>query len=462
MQTSTVLLVLVALCIASFFFARRKSHAVAHGSGGLTTLHSLPKHYGYMALAWAGLPALAALALWSALEPRMLEAEVVSSLPAEVRALPEQQFGLYYNQILGYASGGMNAAELDEVQLAAADRYSALAARFSWLRSALVFAVALAGAVLAIRRVQPALRARNHVESIIRWILFSCSFLAVLTTLGIVLSVLFEAVRFFQVIPLTDFLFGLEWSPQMAIRSDQVGASGSFGFVPLLVGTLLISAVAMLIAVPVGLMSAIYLSEYASRRFRTLTKPVLEILAGVPTVVYGFFAALTVAPLVRTLGESVGLTVASESALAAGVVMGIMIIPFVMSLSDDIINAVPDTMREASLGMGATMSETIRKVLLPAALPGIVGGILLAVSRAIGETMIVVMAAGLSAKLTANPLEAVTTITVQIVTLLVGDQEFDSPKTLAAFALGLVLFFVTLLLNVVALYVVRRYREQYE
>jgi phosphate transport system permease protein len=318
------------------------------------------------------------------------------------------------------------------------------------------------GGLLAIQRVSPSLRARNHVENIFKWILFTCSFIAVLTTLGIVLSVLFEAMRFFQSIPVTDFLFGLQWSPQMAIRADQVAASGSFGFVPLLAGTLLISLVAMLIAVPVGLMSAIYLSEYASRRFRAVTKPVLEILAGVPTVVYGFFAALTVAPFIREFGESLGLTVASESALAAGLVMGIMIIPFVMSLSDDIISAVPDAMREASLGMGATMSETIRKVLLPAALPGIVGGILLAVSRAIGETMIVVMAAGLSAKLTINPLEAVTTITVQIVTLLVGDQEFDSPKTLAAFALGLVLFFVTLMLNVVALYVVRKYREQYE
>ncbi len=462
MQTSTVFLVLVALCFISFIAGRQRSRTVALNNGGMTSLHSLPKHYGYMALAWAGLPALGILAVWAIIEPQLLATEVVAALPSEARDLPEEQFGLYYNQILSFVSGGMDASQLDEAQLLAAERYSELATRFSWMRAGLVFAIALAGAGLAIHRVQPALRARNHVENIIRWILFSCSFLAVLTTLGIVLSVLFEAVRFFQAIPITDFLFGLEWSPQMAIRSDQVGATGSFGFVPLLVGTLLISAVAMVIAVPVGLMSAIYLSEYASQRFRAVTKPVLEILAGVPTVVYGFFAALTVAPLVRSLGESVGLTVASESALAAGLVMGIMIIPFVMSLSDDIINAVPDTMREASLGMGATMSETIRKVLLPAALPGIVGGILLAVSRAIGETMIVVMAAGLSARLTVNPLEAVTTITVQIVTLLVGDQEFDSPKTLAAFALGLVLFFVTLLLNVVALYVVRRYREQYE
>ena len=276
------------------------------------------------------------------------------------------------------------------------------------------------------------------------------------------LSVLFEAFRFFQSVPFFDFLFGVEWSPQTAIRSDQVGASGAFGMVPLFTGTLLISAVAMLVAVPVGLMSAIYLAEYASRRLRSIAKPLLEILAGIPTVVYGFFAALTVAPAIRDAGDALGLEVASQSALAAGLVMGVMIIPFVSSLSDDVINAVPQALREGSLGLGATKSETIRQVVLPAALPGIVGSILLAVSRAIGETMIVVMAAGLAANLTANPLEAVTTVTAQIVTLLVGDQEFDSPKTLAAFALGLVLFLITLALNVIALHVVRRYREQYE
>ncbi|RLA55555.1 MAG: phosphate ABC transporter permease subunit PstC [Gammaproteobacteria bacterium] len=462
MQTTTVFLVLVALTCISFLLGRWRSRAVAAAVGGVTALHSLPKHYGYMAAAWAALPALLILVLWLGLESRVLNNLVVAQLPPEVHAMHPSELGLYTNQIVGYASGSIGMEQLDKAQITAAEHYQALASSSSIMKVLIVSLVAVIGGLLALVRIAPALRARNHVESIIKWILFTCSFLAVLTTLGIVLSVLFEAVRFFRVIPMADFLFGLQWSPQMAIRADQVAASGSFGFVPLFVGTLLISAVALFIAVPVGLMSAIYLSEYATRRFRALTKPVLEILAGVPTVVYGFFAALTVAPFIRQLGESVGLNVASESALAAGIVMGIMIIPFVMSLSDDIINAVPDSMREASLGMGATMSETIRKVVLPAALPGIVGGILLAASRAIGETMIVVMAAGLSAKLTANPLEAVTTITVQIVTLLVGDQEFDNPKTLAAFALGLVLFFVTLLLNVVALYVVRKYREQYE
>jgi phosphate transport system permease protein len=305
-------------------------------------------------------------------------------------------------------------------------------------------------------------RARNRVERAIEYLLVAASMVAILTTVGIFLSVLFEALRFFSEVSPLDFLFGLTWSPQTAIRTDQVGSSGAFGAVPLFAGTLLISGLAMLVAVPVGLMSAIYLAEYASRRVRAYAKPLLEILAGIPTVVYGYFAALTVGPILRQAGETLGFNVASESALGAGLVMGIMIIPFVSSLSDDVINAVPQSMRDGSYGLGATRSETIRHVVLPAALPGIVGAVLLAVSRAIGETMIVVMAAGLSANLTANPFEAVTTVTVQIVTLLVGDQEFDSAKTLAAFALGLVLFVVTLALNVIALHVVRHYREQYE
>ena len=286
--------------------------------------------------------------------------------------------------------------------------------------------------------------------------------IAIFTTIGIVLSVLYEAIRFFQTVPVTDFLFGLKWSPQMAIRADQVGSSGAFGAIPVLAGTLMISMISMAVAAPIGLMSAIYLSEYANRRIRDMVKPLMEILAGIPTVVYGFFAALTVAPFFRDTGDFLGLAISSESAMAAGLVMGVMIIPFVSSLSDDVINAVPQALRDGALALGATRSETVRQVVIPAAFPGIVGSLLLAVSRAIGETMIVVMAAGLSANLTANPFQAVTTVTVQIVTLLVGDQEFDSPKTLAAFALGLLLFLVTLALNVIALVVVRKYREQYE
>ncbi len=311
-------------------------------------------------------------------------------------------------------------------------------------------------------RAMPDRKAQKAVELIIKGALMLSSTVAILTTIGIIASLLFESIRFFSAVPLADFLFGLEWSPQTAIRADQVGSSGSFGAIPLFVGTLLISAIALVIAAPVGLFSAIYLAEYAGARARAWIKPALEILAGVPTVVYGFFAALVVSPWLRGAGESAGLNISSESALAAGLVMGMMIIPLISSLSDDVITAVPMSLREGALGLGSTRSETIRQVVLPAALPGIMGGMLLAASRAIGETMIVVMAAGLSANLTANPFQAVTTVTVQIVTLLTGDQEFDSPKTLAAFALGLMLFVTTLLLNVVALKVVKKYREQYE
>ena len=303
---------------------------------------------------------------------------------------------------------------------------------------------------------------KRPLETLIKGALFLSSLLAVAVTIGIVMSMAFETWIFFQKVPISDFLFGLEWSPQTAIRADQVGSSGSFGAVPLITGTLLISTIAMLVAAPIGLISAIYLSEYASSRVRAWAKPMLEMLAGIPSVVYGFFAALIVAPFIRMTGGEIGLQVASESALAAGLVMGVMIIPLISSLSDDVINAVPNALREASLGMGATQAETIKKVIIPAAVPGISGSFLLAASAAIGETMIVVMAAGLAANLTANPLEAVTTVTAQIVALLTGDQEFDSAKTLSAFALGLMLFVTTLILNVIAMKIVNKYREQYD
>ena len=288
------------------------------------------------------------------------------------------------------------------------------------------------------------------------------AFFSILITGAIVLTVLIESVRFFHSVPVIDFLTGLHWSPQTAMRVDQGGASGSFGIIPLFTGTFLIMIVSMMVAVPVGLFSAIYMAEYAKPRTRFFVKPMLEILAGIPSVVYGYFAIISVTPLLRTVGEALGVEVATESALAAGFVMGVMIIPFVSSLSDDIITAVPRSLRDASLGMGATRSETICHVVLPAALPGIMGAVMLAISRAMGETMIVVMAAGFAANLTFNPLNTVTTVTAQIVSLLVGDQEFDSPKTLAAFSLGLTLFVVTLVLNVIALRIVKRYREAYE
>lgn len=302
---------------------------------------------------------------------------------------------------------------------------------------------------------------RRH-EPLIMGLMWASAALAVVVTAAIILSVLFEAFHFFEKVPFTDFLFGLSWSPQTALRADQAGSSGAFGAVPLFAGSLMITLIALLVALPIGLFGAIYLAEYALPRTRNILKPVLEMLAGIPTVVYGYFAIQAVAPFLRGVGQQLGLPVSAESALVAGIVMGIMIIPFISSLSDDMISSVPRGLRDASLGMGATRSETIRRVVLPAALPGIMGAVLLAISRAIGETMIVVMAAGLSANLTANPLESVTTVTVQMVTLLVGDQEFDSPKTLAAFALGLTLFFFTLALNVVAMQIVKKYREQYE
>ncbi len=329
-----------------------------------------------------------------------------------------------------------------------------------WLGALIISAGAII--VLCNRRIAVDFRARNYVERFIKGFLIFLSAIAVLTTLGIILSLVFESWRFFEQVSPSEFLFGLQWSPQTALRADQAGQSGAFGAVPIFAGTFLIMLIAILVAGPIGLMIAVYLSEYASKRMRAIVKPAIEILAGIPTVVYGFFALLTVGPTIRLMAESLGFSVPTQSAISAGVVMGVMIIPLISSLSDDVINAVPQTLRDGSYALGATKSETMQKVIFAGALPGIIGAFLLAISRAIGETMIVVMAAGRAANLTANPFEAVTTVTVQIVALLTGDQEFDSPKTLAAFALGLVLFIITLILNVIALTVVRKYRERYD
>ncbi len=460
MQATTLILLLAAMSFVAFFLGRRRA-LVMSGERG-PKLHSLPVYYGHYVTLWCLLPALAVLSLWIMIEPRIVMALVVSALPEAQRSLPAGELDLLVNNIRNLAAGDA-ISELTDVNLnRAASHLTELTAASRRLLAILTFSLAGMAGAIAWRRVSPALPARNRVERVVLIALIAASSIAIFTTVGIVLSVLFEALRFFREVSVAEFLFGLNWSPQTAIRADQVGSSGSFGAVPLFTGTMLITGIAMFVAVPVGLMTAIYLAEYSSARMRAVAKPLLEILAGIPTVVYGFFAALTVAPWVRRIGESMGFDVASESALAAGVVMGIMIIPLVSSLSDDAINAVPSAMRDGALGLGSTQAETMARVILPAALPGIVGGILLAVSRAIGETMIVVMAAGLAANLTANPFEAVTTVTVQIVTLLIGDQEFDSAKTLAAFALGLMLFVVTLLLNVAGLNVVRKYREQYE
>ncbi|SFK61402.1 phosphate ABC transporter membrane protein 1, PhoT family [Nitrosomonas aestuarii] len=460
MEILTLVLMLAILTATGFYLGRRRALAVS--AGDIRTLNSLPGYYGYYVALCCGIPAIFVFVFWQFFESTLITYIVVSSLPEPLASLPEQQLNLVLNEIRNLVNENITGGQSSPEMLAAADRYREVQKINNLAIFVMVMTLGIGGATYAWSTINAQQRARNKVELIILSFLFVCSTIAIFTTLGIVLSVVFEAMRFFQSVPITDFLFGLEWSPQTAIRSDQVGSSGAFGAVPLFAGTMLVSAIAMFVAVPVGLMTAIYLSEYASPRVRSLSKPMLEILAGVPTVVYGFFAALTIAPLIRGWGETLGLSVSSESALAAGVVMGIMIIPFVSSLSDDAINAVPQSLRDGAHALGAMQSETIKKVIIPAALPGIVGGVLLAASRAIGETMIVVMAAGLAANLTANPLESVTTVTAQIVTLLVGDQEFDSPKTLAAFALGLVLFTVTLTLNVIALYVVRKYREQYE
>ncbi len=448
------------LSVASFLLARQR--AVAASGGDVAALRSLPGHYGWYAALWCGIPGLLVTLAGLAGGSWGLERALLADLPPELVSGDPAALDLFLNDVRNLANGNISSARGDPQVAAAAERYVALGRGGFRVVALLAGLVSLAGGVMALRAIHPEFAARTRVERITRGILLLSSTLAILVTVGIVFSLIFETGRFFQKVSVAEFLFGLHWSPQTALRADQVGSSGAFGAVPVFTGTLLITFIAMLVAVPIGLMSAIYMTFYADPRVRAVAKPVLEILAGIPTVVYGFFAALVVAPLLRRWGTLAGLDVASESALAAGLVMGVMIIPFISSLSDDAITAVPQSLRDGSYGLGATRSETIRFVIIPAALPGIVGAFLLAVSRAIGETMIVVMAAGLAANLTLNPFSAVTTVTVQIVTLLTGDQEFDSAKTLAAFALGLLLFVVTLILNLGALRIVQRYRERYD
>jgi phosphate transport system permease protein len=459
MSLSLLLAAILLLSLAGFAINRQRVAALA-GSG--TATHSRPSYHGTYALLTILVVGLGLTVLWLVVEPAIGRWLLHGWLGEADQALPADQLSLLVNDIINKAGGSLSSQNLSAEQQAALERYAGFRSTARWAMAAVVLAICGFMLWRAIRSARADFRARNGVERIVTWLMIVCSTIAVVTTFGIVLSLIFESLRFFDKVPFFDFIFGLDWSPQTAIRSDQVGSTGSFGAIPLIAGTLLISAIAMLVAVPVGLFAAIYMSEYASARMRGLAKPALEVLAGIPTVVYGFFAALTVAPFIKDTGGLLGLDVASESALAAGLVMGIMIIPFISSLSDDVMNAVPQTLRDGAYALGATRSETIRQVILPAALPGIVGAVLLGASRAIGETMIVVMAAGLAANLTINPLEAVTTVTVQIKTILVGDQEFDSAKTLSAFALGLLLFAVTLALNFVALRIVRKYREKYD
>ena len=425
-------------------------------------LRSMPVYHGLYVSLWGILPSLFLLFLFLLFKSNILNALVIPYISDTTRELGLDEIIYVKNFLINNIS---NLKILIDSEFLTIDKAKSLSDKYSFGRIilfSLIFILSVISSITSFKSLSVRFDARRKVENIFQFIFFLFSTMAVLTTIGIIFSLIFETLRFFSQVSFFEFVFGTHWSPQTAIREDQVGSSGSFGAIPLFTGTLLITSVAMLIAAPLGLYSAIFLSQYAKPRTRDLLKPILEILAGIPTVVYGFFAALTVGPFVRSCGEYLGLTVATESALAAGAVMGVMIIPYVSSLSDDVMSAVPVSLRDGSLALGATKAETVSKVIFPAALPGIVSALLLAVSRAIGETMIVVMAAGLAANLTANPLSAVTTVTVQIVTLLVGDQEFDSPKTLAAFALGLMLFIITLILNIFAMIIVRKYRERYE
>jgi phosphate transport system permease protein len=489
-STLTILAILIGLGILAYFIGRMRSIQVCGGEQ--RTLHSRPPYYGYYLAILTVLPTVILLAAWSVAErpvtqyiamqelgPQVLKGtdsekalamSVVDSIADGLPELTPEEYEVLRKARLGFVTtsdardvlgrhGVVLGSDPERNVIAAADELASARATSRIILPLACFALAALGFAWGYSRIRPELRSRNITETVMRSGLFLASTVAVLTTVGIVLSVLFETIHFFQFVSPFDFLFGTVWDPRFATVGK---AEGQFGLLPLLWGTLFISAVALLVAVPVGLFAAIYMSEYAGSKVRAFAKPLLEILAGIPTIVYGFFALTVFGPLLRDLGFNIGLDISASSVLTAGIVMGVMIIPFVSSLSDDIINAVPQSLREGSYGLGATQSETIKKVILPAALPGIVGAVLLAASRAIGETMIVVLAAGIAANLTLNPLEPVTTITVKIVSQLTGDLEFNSPQTLVAFALGLTLFVITLALNVYALYIVRKYREQYE
>ena len=452
--------VILILCLSSYFFGRSEARKLVTQN---IKLKALPAYYGYYLSLWCGLPALIIFGCWSLFEPTIIKVLILNNFPQI------ESKDLFYEQTLSFFNGNFSGEITNEIK-AASIKYSSINIIAQNSKIVIIAAALIGSLTFAYRKIQNNNKARDDVEIILKVLLFTSSLVAILTTVGIIVSLLFESLKFFSTINIFEFIFGTSWSPQRAFVRDASAITpeellelqDAFGSVPLFAGTAFIALIAMCVAVPIGLFSGIYLAEYASTKVRKYSKPIIEILAGIPTVVYGFFAALTVGPFFRTLGESLGLTVSSESALAAGLIMGVMIIPYISSLTDDVINSVPQSLREGSYAIGATKSETIKKVVIPAALPGIIGSILLAVSRAIGETMIVVMAAGLAANLTINPLESTTTITTQIVMILVGDQEFDSPKTQAAFALGLTLFIATLILNYIALRVVKKYREKYD
>ncbi|WP_334113741.1 phosphate ABC transporter permease subunit PstC [Acinetobacter parvus] len=452
--------VLLALVAIAYQIGLSKSRNLAGKGNNSVTLHSRPVYYGALVALWCGIPAFLILMIWNLVEPSVLQHIIFNNIPSSISStLDEAGRDVLIDRVKAIASGFGVTDQAAAYEVSAAQQLAKFQTIGSFAKFAVVISAALAGLVWAKRHVSQQYRARNQVEKAINVALILCSGVAILTTVGIVLSMLSEALHFFKFVSPVDFFFGTEWNPGFSTTGN---AEGSYGILPLIWGTLMVSGIALLVAVPVGLMIAIYLAEYASSRLRSWAKPTIEVLAGIPTIVYGVFALMVIGPFFKMVGESIGVNINATSALTAGFVMGIMIIPFVSSLSDDIITQVPRALRDGSLGLGATKSETIRQVVLPAALPGIVGAFLLAASRAIGETMIVVLAAGNSPLLHVNPLEAVSTVTVTIVNQLTGDTDFASPQALVAFALGLTLFVITLGLNIIALYIVRKYREQYE
>ncbi|MFB2567595.1 phosphate ABC transporter permease subunit PstC [Rhizobium sp. IMFF44] len=489
---------LLLLCLSIFgasAFVLGRVRAAALSGGRSSSMHSRLGYHGAYAAIWAVLPPLALICVWLIAGPIVIDRLVTKSFPEEIQSLPPAELNLSYGMVRSIARGMrlLDSRELADVaggkadlqlllaqkgvplavrptgyMIDAANKYNGMREVSRLVMSAAAIVLSLLCAAHGLRAIAPRFRARNRVEQVILGALIVASSIAVLTTVGIVVSMLSEASRFFNMVPAREFFFGTVWDPRFTGAGAQT--SGTFGLIPLLAGTIYIGLVAMLFAVPIGLFAAIYMAEYASARVRSIAKPMLEVLAGIPTIVYGFFALVTVGPFLRDISAEIdGLMtgnyrsfIEAQSVLTAGFVMGVMLIPYVSSLSDDIIMAVPRSLRDGSLGLGATRSETVKRVLLPAALPGIVGALLMTTSRAIGETMIVVLAAGVAARMQFDPFEPMTTVTVKIVNQLTGDLEFTSPQTLVAFALGITLFCLTLCLNVYALYIVRRYREQYE
>ncbi len=458
-MTGLAFLILFAAVILGYLLNRKAALQIKSQGA---RMHSLTGFHGLYSALLVAVPGFAVILGWLILQPVIVDRSVMAGLPDGVLdGLDKGAASLVLAEIKSIARGQVFGTP-EDWKLAAAETLAARNAAASLALVILIALMSLAIIAFARSRVSADFRARHGVEKIVMGLMIFCSTVAIFTTVGIVLSLLFESIKFFRMVPLNEFLFGLRWEPQIAIRADQVAGQGAFGVVPVILGSVVIMVIALVVAVPIGLFSAIYLNEFASPRARNIIKPTLEVLAGVPTIVYGFFAILVVAPFLRGAGASMGLEISPNTALAAGICMAIMLIPFISSFADDALSAVPRALSDGSLALGATRGETMLKILFPAAVPGIVGGILLAVSRAIGETMIVVMAAGIIASLTLNPLDSVTTVTVQIVTLLIGDTEFDNPKTLAAFALGSLLFLITLCINILALRIVRKYREQYD